>query len=217
MTFKHDTVILDKVTRATPATPNPGRRPAIAADEVLDIAETLLDDGGFDALSVRRIADAAGASRQVVYTNFGGMDGLLDGLHRRLSTRLASVVDGVEPDPGTLEHILDATASYRTAARRWPHLYQLAFERPVADYAVGPEALADGRRSFGRIVQAAAAWLTRRDPATPPTEQRSIELARTLWSTTHGFVVLERVGFASTDETDDLSDRAIRALLMSWE
>ncbi|MEM8746309.1 MAG: helix-turn-helix domain-containing protein, partial [Actinomycetota bacterium] len=72
-----------------------GRSPSVSADAVVDAAEVLLAEAGFDGMSVRRIADAVGVSRQVVYTHFGGMDGLLDELHRRLSQRLIDAATSV--------------------------------------------------------------------------------------------------------------------------
>ncbi|MFK8025751.1 MAG: TetR/AcrR family transcriptional regulator [Ilumatobacter sp.] len=202
---------------ATAATPS---RSVTSADDVLDAAEALLASGGFDQLSVRSIATRLAVSRQVVYTHFGGMGGLLDGLHRRLSSRLIAAVDAAAGDDapvgrGTTEHILRAAAAYRSVARRWPELYQLVFEQPVPDHAVGDAALAEGRAAFGRIVELADAWLAC-SRGTPPTNRDATELARAVWSATHGFVVLERVGFASVDETDALANRATVSMLAGW-
>ncbi len=183
---------------------------------MLDAAESLLAGGGFDGLSVRHVADAVGASRQVVYTHFGGMDGLLDALHRRLSERLAEAVDAVDAPPGTTRHVLEAAAVYRRVARTHPELYQLVFEQPVAEYVAGDVATADGRRSFGTIVALAEAWLRTTRSIAKPSGEESMALARALWSSTHGFVVLERVGFATPDDTDELSERALASMLAGW-
>ena len=67
----------------------------VTADHVIDAAERLLREGGFDAMSVRAVGERLGVSRQVVYTHFGGVDGLLDALHVRASGYLARSVGAV--------------------------------------------------------------------------------------------------------------------------
>lgn len=232
-TSEHDAVILVNVTLATdidaaePATPaepaapgepagRGGRSPAVPAEAVVDAADDLLATSGFDGMSVRRIADAVGVSRQVVYTHFGGMDGLLDELHQRLSRRLVASVEAVTEPAGTTAHLLAAVAGYRSVARRWPESYQLVFERPVADYEIGPAAAQLGLDAFGHIIDAADSWLRMTAHVDDPRRSDAIDLARAVWSATHGFVVLERVGFADPADTDRLCDRAIRAILAGW-
>ncbi|MEO1057443.1 MAG: TetR/AcrR family transcriptional regulator [Actinomycetota bacterium] len=199
----------------TSTTHSGGRRPAVAAATVLDTAETLLDHDGFDGISVRRLADAVGVSRQVVYTHFGGMNGLLDALHERLSARLTAAVGAIDATPGTSDYLLAGAAAYRHAARRWPELYQLVFERPVPEYTIGADAAAAGLRSFEPIVTMASEWL-QANGRTRARRAEAIDLARSMWSSLHGFIVLERVGFATEAETDRISQRAIEALLAGW-
>ncbi|MEM9747555.1 MAG: TetR/AcrR family transcriptional regulator [Actinomycetota bacterium] len=210
-----DAGVADSADRSDPIERG-GRSPSVSADAVVDAAEVLLAEAGFDGMSVRRIADAVGVSRQVVYTHFGGMDGLLDELHRRLSQRLIDAATSVSEPTGTTAHLLAATAGYRSVARRWPDAYQLVFERPVADYSIGPDAERFGLESFGHVVDAAEAWLRVTAEVGRPRRSDAIDLARAVWSTAHGFVVLERVGFADPSDTDRLCDRAIRAILAGW-
>ncbi|MEM8904858.1 MAG: TetR/AcrR family transcriptional regulator [Actinomycetota bacterium] len=202
-----------------------GPRRAVTADSVTDAAEELLAERGFEGLSVRHVAEAVGASRQVVYTHFDGMDGLLDAIHRRFTARLGEAVDGVDADRGSEEHLVVAGRAYRSMARAHPGPYQLVFERPVVDHAVGAAALAAGRASFGSIVGAAAAWLVRSgrlvegdlDPAAPRTwPAEAVRLARAMWSLNHGVVVLERAGLSDPDEGEAIADDSLRALLAGW-
>lgn len=189
------------------------RRPALTDLDVLDEAERLLGEGGFEALSARRLADALGASRQVVYTHFDGMHGLFDALHQRLSDRLTDAVVTAGDDPGSTDHLLAATAGYRHIARTWPELYQLVFERPVADYRPGVEAVRVSRACFGHVIAGCGAWLDRHGR---PGDDGGLALARALMSATHGFMTLERVGLATPAETEELSGRTITALLDGW-
>ncbi len=194
--------------------------PRLQADDVVDAAEELLRQGGFEALSVRAVGERVGASRQVVYTHFGGVDGLLDALHVRASSYLAQAVESADADPGTVEQFLAGTEAYIGVARQHPHLYQLLFERPVADYRPSADAARAGRAAFGHIVATADAWLHGSAQSVPDDEaswdRSATELARALWTAGHGFVVLERVGYATTGETDRLAEATVRALLSGW-
>ncbi|MEM8619113.1 MAG: TetR/AcrR family transcriptional regulator [Actinomycetota bacterium] len=192
------------------------RQPSVSTDAVLDTAERLLRKHGFDGISVRRIAEELGASRQVVYTHFAGMNGLLDELHRRLSRRLIDAVDAVDAPGGTITHLVGAAAAYRATARRWPELYQLVFERPITDYEIGPAAVAEGVHSFEMIIDIAAQWLHITAGVADPSRRAAVDLARAMWSSLHGFVVLERVGFATPVDTDRLSEQSVVALLDGW-
>ena len=192
----------------------------VTADRVEVEAEHLLHEGGFEAMSVRALGERLGVSRQVVYTHFGGVDGLLDALHVRASSYLAAAVGSVDPPPGTLEHFLAGTGAYIGVARRHPHLYQLLFEQPVADYRPSPAARRAGRASFGHIVASADAWLHGAATSVADVESswdpHATELARAVWTAGHGFVVLERVGYASAAETDRLAAATVSALLAGW-
>ncbi|MFD0660124.1 TetR/AcrR family transcriptional regulator [Thermocatellispora tengchongensis] len=52
---------------------------------ILDAAIRLLADEGPAALTVRRISGDVGCSTKVIYTMFGGKDGLVEALWRRAS------------------------------------------------------------------------------------------------------------------------------------
>ncbi|KEQ53887.1 TetR/AcrR family transcriptional regulator [Sphingobium chlorophenolicum] len=48
---------------------------------LLGAAAVLLSEEGPSALTVRRVADAVNASTKMIYTHFGGKDGLFDALY----------------------------------------------------------------------------------------------------------------------------------------
>lgn len=207
------------VTTADRSTP-PGRRPALERAAVVDVAESLLDDGGFERLSVRHLAERLGVSRQVVYTHFGGVDGLLDALHERGSAYLSEALAATGDDADRTDHIVAATLAYLEVARRHPHLYRLVFEQPVPDYVPSSAARRVGRTSFGHVVVATDAWLRGVATAVPDDpstwDPAAVDLARATWTSAHGFAVLERVGYADRAETDRLVVTAVRAMLDGW-
>ena len=148
------------------------------------------------------------------------MDGLLDALHTETSARLTSLAAAVVADLGTTEYLVALTQAYIDMARQRPHHYQLVFERPLPDYVPSDAAQRAGRASFGHIVAAADAWL-HTEPESAPDRPASwnraaTDLARVLWTTSHGFVALERAGYATEADTNALSARSVRAILAGW-
>ncbi|GAA2228685.1 hypothetical protein GCM10010413_26360 [Promicromonospora sukumoe] len=62
---------------------------------LLDVAERLVLDRGFDAMSVQSVADAAGVSKGGVYREFAGKHELLDAVLQRSTARLGDRVDAL--------------------------------------------------------------------------------------------------------------------------
>lgn len=98
---------------------------------LLDAAERLLAEGGPDALSIRRVSDAAGTSTRAVYSLFGGKDGLLRALYQAMFQDLRRRVLAV---PETRDAVGDLVRvgidGFRAQALAHPHLFRLAFEWP---------------------------------------------------------------------------------------
>ncbi len=197
-------------------------RGSVTELDVVDAALAIVDEGGLEALSVRRVAEALGASRQVVYTHHGSMTGLLDALHRRASALLAQAVGSAPGQPGTVEHLQACTAIYLRGARERPALYELLFGSAVPGFAPSALARTEGLASFGHLVVAVDAYLhpagdratAAADPGAPGTwPQDAIDVAQLLWSGVHGLVDLERAGHATRERTDALSVEFVRRLV----
>lgn len=185
----------------------------LTGEDVVSCAVELLESEGFAAMSVRRLGERLGVSRQIVYTHFGGMDGLWDALHRRAYDGLRDELVAVGPPTGEVAHVLAVGRAYLESARRRPRLFELAFARPVPGYVPTAETIAASRRSFVPVVEAVAAWL---GTGVGVEDDDAVELAQVLWSTTHGHVTLELAGFVAPDRTDRLVERAGRAVLAGW-
>ncbi len=160
---------------------------------MLDAALGLLRQGS-SALSVRSLATELGASRQLVYSRFGSMGGLLDALYgegfRRLEARARSVT---EP-PGTDAHVIAQAEQYRAFASEEPELFALMFGAS-GEFEPSQEARAASEASFEAIADGARAWLT----AERGSGRGALLLARDLWSATHGVVSLEAAGHGGHD------------------
>lgn len=178
--------------------------PADAADDsrpvnalavsLVEVAETLLREHGPHAVSLRRVAEAAGTTTQAVYTCFGGKPGLIDALYRegyeRLAARLAAVGHRERP----LERIRALGAAYREQALADPHLYELMTSHPVAGYEPPPASRRLARSTLEPLVETAREAVDSGLLAGEPSW-----IAHLLWAAGHGVVGLELHGLAPDD------------------
>ncbi len=158
----------------------------VTGQALLTAAHDLLESQGPTALTVRRIATAAGVSTMNVYSRFGGKDGVLDELFsdgfRRLGEQMAAT-------PSTADALADlhaCGAAYRAFARDNPTYYSLMFDRVVPDYrpsdAARQIAVATLSHLASRVERAMdAGVIARRDP---------FQVAMALWACQHGLVSL---------------------------
>lgn len=61
--------------------------------QLLDVSWTLIRDEGADALTLGRLADAAGVTKPVVYDHFGTRNGLLAALYQDFDVRQTALID----------------------------------------------------------------------------------------------------------------------------
>jgi AcrR family transcriptional regulator len=129
---------------------------------LLRAAERLAGRGGADAVTVRRVAEAAGTTTRAVYSVFGSKAGLLAALNRESFRALTQAVDKVPRTGDPLDDLVRVgVLGFRQYALRNPDLFRLVFEGDVAYKATGTEdaevrplALARLRERVGRCAQA---------------------------------------------------------------
>ena len=121
--------------------------------ELLAAAEGLLAGEGAEALSVRRLAEAAGTTPRAIYSVFGGKDGLVRALYREAFRALARDLDAL---PLTADPAADLVAAGVRGFRRWalqhPELFRLAFERAEADAPPTVQDSEVARAAFERLI-----------------------------------------------------------------
>lgn len=154
---------------------------------LLRAANEVLATEGPAALTVRRIATAAGVSTMNVYSRFGGKDGVVEQLYlegfRRLSQAMLDV-------PLTDEPISDLRAcgvAYRRFALDNPTYYALMFDG-VVEFAPTPGALQRAGETLGLL----ARRLERAMDAGVLAPGDPLSTAASVWATCHGVVSLER-------------------------
>ncbi|MGH3837642.1 MAG: TetR-like C-terminal domain-containing protein [Pseudonocardiaceae bacterium] len=181
---------------------------------LLDTAGELLTSEGPDALSLRRLAAAAGTSTSAVYALFGGKPGLLRALFVEAFTRFAAHLDTVTPSDDPLADLLAIGRTYRASALDDPHLYAVMFGSPVPGFEPTPQDYAHAEATFTPVLdtvrRAVAAELLRdEDPGL---------IATALWANVHGLVSLElRCAMpAGAVPPGELFEAAIRANLDGW-
>jgi AcrR family transcriptional regulator len=181
---------------------------------LLDVTGTLLTTEGPDALSLRRLAAAAGTSTSAVYALFGGKPGILRGLFVEAFTRFAAHLDLVTPSDDPLADLLALGHAYRASALADPHLYAVMFGSPVPGFEPAPEDYEHAEATFAPLLDAvrravAAGQLRDADP---------MRIAIALWANVHGLVSLE-LGCAipaAAGAPGELFETAIRANLDGW-
>jgi AcrR family transcriptional regulator len=181
---------------------------------LLDTAGELLTSEGPDALSLRRLAAAAGTSTSAVYALFGGKPGILRALFIEAFTRFAAHLDTVTPSDDPLADLLALARAYRASALADPHLYAVMFGSPVPGFE---PALQDWKHAEATFIplldtvhRAVAAGLLRDvDP---------FSIATALWANVHGLVSLELRSAmpAKALPPDELFEAAVRANLDGW-
>ena len=171
-------------------TPRPrvalGRPARFARADGIAAAIAILTEEGPAQLSVRKVADLLGASRQVVYTLFGSQLGLVDALYQEGFIRLRRRLDLVEGPAGP-EHIVALGHAYRANALQNPELYGIMFERPFPRFSPSEESMELAVSAFEPLAAAVAAL---RDAPADPWDR-----ALALWAAIHGIVHLELQGY----------------------
>ncbi|SEF31955.1 DNA-binding transcriptional regulator, AcrR family [Amycolatopsis pretoriensis] len=154
-------------------------------ERFLDAALSVLFDRGVSGLSVRGVAEAAGASTLSVYARFGGRAGLLDALYERTFDSLRELLEGLPPSsPDGVADLLYLALEYRLFARESPVRYALMFERPVPGFDPDPALRSAVLRTTFTL------FIGRVERVCPPgADPRAA--AYQLWTAMHGLVGAE--------------------------
>lgn len=121
---------------------------------LLATAESLVAEGGLDAIGVRPVAERAGTSTRAVYSLFGSKDGLVQALAERSFQLVAERVDQVpiSEDPGE-DLVQAAVLGFRAFALEHPDLFRLFFMPSTARSSLRDDVLRAAIASYERLVQ----------------------------------------------------------------
>ncbi|MFC4119706.1 TetR/AcrR family transcriptional regulator [Nonomuraea zeae] len=165
---------------------------------VLDAAKRLLITEGPAALTVRRISGEVGCSTKVIYTLFGGKDGLSEALWLEGFARFERWLLEVPIEDDPLAQLHAGIAAYRAYALAERDYYRVMFEGAVPGFRPGPEAVRAAKRTFDLLIRCVARCLE----SGVLRGADAGEIADVLWMAMHGAVSLEISGHFDQAEAE---------------
>ncbi|GAA2658228.1 TetR/AcrR family transcriptional regulator [Nonomuraea recticatena] len=180
---------------------------------ILDAATHLLVTEGASALTVRGISAAVGCSTKVIYTLFGGKDGLVQALWLEGFARFERMLLAASDDPDPLVRLMECGTAYRAYALAEPDYYRVMFEGALQGFAPSSEALECSRRTFDILTAHVAACLEAGRLRGGTAE----EIADLLWMASHGATSLELSGHLTGEQAEQRHKLLCRSLIRAFQ
>jgi AcrR family transcriptional regulator len=156
---------------------------------ILEAASELLSKEGASALSVRRIAAAAGCSTMGLYSRFGGKDGVVDELYAEGFERLVDAMKADSPTGDPLADLRRGSACYRDTALANATHYMVMFGGAVPGFEPSDASHELAHAAFDGFVAKVA-----RCTDAAVFDGQPDQIAELLWGAVHGLVMLEIMG-----------------------
>ena len=199
-------------TVKTPA--KPGQRSAAPPDDVavalLSAARQIFESDGLPALSVRRVAQAAGCTTMQVYSRYGGKDGLVQALFDEGFEALATAQQAVPASLPPAERVRRLCHEYLRIAAERPHHYALMLGAHSGDFQPAEESREHALATLTHLIAAVGNAL----PPMTDRDQRAREVAHQILAFCHGWAMLSATPLLD-DARAAVVDAAIAALLGS--
>ena len=179
---------------------------------ILDAATRLLVIEGAAEFTVRRVAAEVGSSTKVIYTMFGGKDGLGEALFREGFVRLGRAQESVPLDPDPVAYVIALGTVYREFALAQPDYYRMMFEQAAPSCIRAPETVAAAEATLAKLRSAVdscidAGAFGRIDAG---------EVAEILWAAWHGAVSLELSGHFPQEGAAHRYERLVAAVVRAF-
>ncbi len=180
---------------------------------LLDIASQVLEQEGPNALSMRRITEQAGCSTTVLYTLFGGKEGLADGLYLEGFRRLREALDNVK-EKNALEQLKSLNRTYRRVALENPTYYAVMFGQPIPEFRPSLESKQVAWESLQPLIKTIEICIKQRQFKKGNAELMAMEL----WTIAHGLVSVELVGYfpGKVSLADEMHEKALDDMIRAW-
>ena len=173
-------------------------------ERIADTALKLLEAGGEDGVSMRRVATAVGITPMAIYHHFADRRTLLNFVVDREFTKYSESLQAT-PRRGTYEsQILTCMDAYIDYAFAHPRIFDYVFAEPRPGARRFPE---DFRARRSPTLNPVADLLQKAMEAGYLKQDDVWEVAMELWAHTHGYVALYRGG------RFDLPEKEFRALV----
>ncbi|SDF41572.1 transcriptional regulator, TetR family [Terriglobus roseus] len=154
--------------------------------KIVQAASHLFTSGGYDALSMRRVAQEAGCSQMAMYRHFENKEALVQHICADLYTKFATRINGeIAAEPDATRKLRRFIAAVLQFAEQYPDHYSLIFLVRHAD----PEVVAT-REQLGQQFLEGIAGIVREalPPGTPLTQVRTT--LRRMMEVLHGTTAL---------------------------
>lgn len=187
---------------------------------MLEAANQLLMEHGVAALTVRRVAEAVNCSTTLLYSIFGGKDGLSNALYLHGFSLFQQQLEALEaslPEQAALaglDKLQLYASSYRDFAHRYRSYYLIMFGDALAGFVPSADSREIALAAFLPLVRECQRCMDHGVlPGASPTAA-----ARLLWAAMHGVISLEFKDFyLNSQQADQLYRSAVRAALMALQ
>ncbi len=183
---------------------------------MLEAAIALLSEEGPAALTVRRVAVAVNCSTTLLYSLFGGKDGLANELYLEGFARLKQEfhADPSHAQLDGLARMRGLAQAYHQYAKRNPGYYIVMFGDAIAGFVPPIESRNQAWESLAVLIEAFDDCM--KQGSLPPSNPTAA--ARLLWAAMHGAISLELKGYYLKNErADELFESAVNAVLRSLQ
>lgn len=205
--------VKDRMTELSPRE----RRYARTRQEILDTALELLNESGFEGLSLREIARRVDYSPAGLYEYFDSKDAIVDALcleaDRRLRSYLKSVPTTLPPD----EYLVDLGLAYIRYARNNRDHFLLRATRFIPEGPSVPFEEIDPGETFGILLNGVQAAI---DAGIIQTRggYGLNEIAYSMWALVHGLATLQLTNLSNVAFDYERADRdAIETFIKGWD
>lgn len=182
-------------------------RAGLTSDRVVTEAERLIDQVGFDKLSLATLAETLGVRQPSLYKHIAGLPALRQAVAVRAKAELAGVLGRAAVGKSGSAAVRALAVAYRTWAHEHPGRYVAALRAPDP---TDPDDTAAGAAAVSVVFEVLAGYELHGTDA--------VHAARALRSALHGFVSLEAAGgFGLPYDLDDSYDRLVDGLVNSLE
>ena len=186
---------------------------AVARRGLLDLAARLIAEEGPQALTLRTLAQRANCSTKVVYTLFGGKNGLSEGLKVEGFALLRFAVERERRrhrDP--VRALLPVMMTYRSFALAHRALFGVMFLNALPEHVATDFSRQQARAALGAVEAAVA----EAQAAQGLGSADAFDAAVRLWAAVHGPVTLEVEGIPPfSDQGERLARLAVSDVLAS--
>ncbi|APA96128.1 TetR/AcrR family transcriptional regulator [Nocardia seriolae] len=179
------------------------RERAERRQRIVDTAREIAETDGWDAVTVRKLAERIEYSQPVLYSHFAGKDAIVSAVAEVGCAELAVITRELRESADTPEAALRAVVQgYLDFSRDSAALYDAMFVLHT-DLKFGPDAPQALKDAFRELLLTFAPFAPPHDPET---------FTEVAWSTLHGLATLDRSGRLRPD----FRDGRLEILIAQW-